>query len=168
MRSGYLTFSLTRGGEGCNSRNQTRLDVGRGSRPHTLSLEHVSLEDLTEDSREYLRSSGTQVYTSEAFWSRTRGKYRQFGRLHAISDENQGGRRRRLSESEQLVDEWQSAPDFRRGTWCDFMALCYNWGDRGNPKCIIVNGQEVQVTQNLHYYLQAERGSLRTASSRGH
>jgi hypothetical protein len=105
-----------------------RLDVGEAVDLIYCTLEHVSLEDLTEDSREYMRNSGKQVYTPEAFWDRTQRKSTQLGRIHAISDENRDGRRRRLSKSEQLIDEWQSVPYFGRWTWGDYMALSYKLG----------------------------------------
>jgi hypothetical protein len=45
------------------------------------TLEHVSLDEFTEDSKDYFSQSGKDVYTAEAFWDRMREKYRAAGLL---------------------------------------------------------------------------------------
>ena len=117
-------------------------------------LEHVSLDDFTEDSKDYFSQSGKEVYTIEAFWDRMRERYRAAGLLPIRHSEEPEDANLRAKECQIIGLTVISCPGWGRWTWGDYVALSYTWGTWENAKEIIVNGHMVKVTENLHAFLR--------------
>jgi hypothetical protein len=121
------------------------------------TLEHVSLDEFTEDSKDYFSQSGKDVYTAEAFWDRMREKYRAAGLLPPRHSEEEDDANLRAKECKRIGFTVTSSPRWGRWTWGDYIALSYTWGTWENAQEIIVNGHVVKVTENLHAFLQQMR-----------
>jgi hypothetical protein len=104
------------------------------------TLETISLKSLTTEYRNFMSISSLIGRKLAARW---RNEQR------SSSAETPG---------EAVMDKDNPSNSRHRFTWGDYAAMSYVWGDPGQTRPIILNGQEIQIQQNLEV-------ALRTLSS---
>ena len=102
------------------------------------SLRTVSLNEYSEAALAMMSSDNIQSLTGAAFWEAKLAKYQE----------------KDFETFTAAINDVLSDENFGRWTWGDFTALSYTWGSIDNTRDIIVNGQRVQVGENLEGFLR--------------
>ncbi|KAH7398122.1 heterokaryon incompatibility protein-domain-containing protein [Cadophora sp. MPI-SDFR-AT-0126] len=111
------------------------------------TLENVSLDEFTGESKEFMKRKGLQLYKGHDFWDFCREKT-GVPDASTMTHDNQDAV---LFKTREIA----SKPDSARWTWGDFVALSYTWGSFETTKDIVINGAVVKVTPNLEEFLRS-------------
>ncbi|KAE8441364.1 hypothetical protein EG329_005467 [Mollisiaceae sp. DMI_Dod_QoI] len=119
-------------------------------------MDHFSLDDFTQESKDYLASSDSDVYRSKEFWYHSRQKFQASGLL-STRPETQ---RTRFEDETLILEHPELLGGHGRWNWGDYSALSYTWGTWDDAQEIHVNGHSIRVTKNLHAFLQTMESSI--------
>ena len=111
-----------------------------------LEMRTVSLQDYSSRSREYMASQGCTWYNPDDFSK----SFAPIPESFDASAEN--------TTFVQTVDDSlglaMEEPDFGRWVWGDYQALSYTWQDLSQPRVININGNAMELTENLETFLR--------------
>lgn len=133
------------------------LNDGQAFRPNLVhcSMETVSLDAFTTESKEFLEEEETEICLGIAFWNKKRKP-----RPERHQDVPKGTRAEtRAAYTEFTAEQAFYEPSlvgtsWNRWIWGDYAALSYTWGDPKVTRDIVLNGRIVKVTNNLEAFLR--------------